>query len=320
MSSVALDAPGRIVGIKFRETFGFAFCHLVAALALLPWFFSWTGVVLLVLGSFVFGVVGINLTYHRLVAHRAFKCARWLECTLAVLGACSLQFSPAHWAAVHRRHHHHTDDEHDPHSPLRSFFWAHMGWLMARRADMKRRELLERYAKDLMRDPLYAWLERRNNWMRIGIACWIGFFVVGFAGAWLTGSSAADSAQFGLSLLVWGGALRTVVVWHSTWAVNSASHVWGYRNYETPDRSCNNIFVALVSGGEWHNNHHADPASARQGHKWWETDPAWVVIRAFMRLGWATEVNLPAPGLAARGNSAAAQAEPATGLAGASLE
>jgi sn-1 stearoyl-lipid 9-desaturase len=131
---------------------------------------------------------------------------------------------------------------------------------------------------------------------------------VGSAVAWLSGSSPADSVQFGLSLLVWGGAARTVMVWHSTWAVNSASHVWGYRNYETPDLSRNNVPVALITGGEWHNNHHADPGSARQGHKRGEFDLAWLIIRALMRLGLVSNVALPSPSLATKGQADAAAA------------
>jgi fatty-acid desaturase len=295
MSSVSLPDPRRIIRIKYKEAYGFLIGHLIAALALLPWFFSWSGVTLLILGAFFFGVVGINLTYHRLVSHRAFSCPRWFECTLAIIGVCNLQFSPAHWAAVHRRHHHHTDDDYDPHSPLRGFVWAHMGWLVTKTEDMARRSLLERYAKDLMRDPLYSWLDRRNNWLRIGLLLWLGYFVVGFAALSLSGTGIADSIQFGLSLMVWGAALRTVVTWHSTWLVNSASHMWGYRNYETPDRSRNNLFVSLLVGGEWHNNHHADPGSARQGHKWWEIDLAWLLICLFARLGLVTKVALPSP-------------------------
>ena len=86
--------------------YAFAVIHLLAALAFLPWFFSWTGVVLLVAGAYVFGVLGINISYHRLLTHRSFTCPRWLEYSFAFLAACSLQDSPPHWVAVHRRHHH----------------------------------------------------------------------------------------------------------------------------------------------------------------------------------------------------------------------
>ena len=96
--------------------------------------------------------------------------------------------------------------------------------------------------------------------------------------------------------LVSGAALRTVAVWHITWSVNSVSHVWGYRNYETPDVSRNNALIALVTGGEgWHNNHHADSRSARHGHKWWEIDQTWLLIRVLMLLGLARNVAVPSP-------------------------
>jgi stearoyl-CoA desaturase (delta-9 desaturase) len=100
---------------------GFIIGHALAALACLPWFFSWTGVMLLGVGIIVFGVLGLNLGFHRLITHRSFSCPRWLERTFAVVGTCSLQFSPALWVAVHRRHHHFADDDQDPHSPLRGF-------------------------------------------------------------------------------------------------------------------------------------------------------------------------------------------------------
>jgi stearoyl-CoA desaturase (delta-9 desaturase) len=105
--------------------------------------------------------------------------------------------------------------------------------------------------------------------------------------------------RFGASLFVWGAALRTVVVWHITWSINSVTHIWGYRNYETSDASRNHALTAWLSSGEgWHNNHHADPRSARHGHKWWEIDTTWMVIRLLMLLGLAEKVVLPSPALA----------------------
>ena len=82
------------------------------------------------------------------------------------------------------------------------------------------------------------------------------------------------------------------------------THIWGYRNYETPDHSRNNAIIGLLTGGEgWHNNHHADPTSARHGHTWWEFDFAWQAIRLLMWLGLATKVSLPSPNLAAKFNT-----------------
>jgi stearoyl-CoA desaturase (delta-9 desaturase) len=69
------------------------------------------------------------------------------------------------------------------------------------------------------------------------------------------------------------------------------THVWGYRNYETRDVSRNNVFIALLSSGEgWHNNHHADPRSARHGHTRGEIDITWMIIRLLMLFGLAKNV------------------------------
>src|SRR6185503_17069257 len=119
------------------------------------------------------------------------------------------------------------------------------------------------------------------------------FYLAGFAaGAYTTGLAAG--ARFGASLVVWGVVVRTVVVWHITWSINSVTHLWGYRSYETGENSRNNWIVALVSNGEgWHNNHHADQRSAAHGHHWWEFDLTWLTIRFLEAIGLAREVSRP---------------------------
>ncbi len=284
--------------VKADAMVGFTLCHLIAILAFFPYFFSWSGVVLLAIGVNLFGVMGLNIGFHRLLTHRGFACPLWFERTLAILGTCSLEFSPALWVAVHRRHHHHSDDEADPHSPLKGFFWAHFGWLLTRTGDMKSKPLLERYAKDLMRDPLYAWLEQRKHWILVSFAVWGLLFVAGCITALISGASSAEALQLALSWVVWGGAVRTVVVWHITWSVNSVAHVWGYQSYGTGDRSRNNFLVGFWAAGEgWHNNHHADPTSARHGHAWWEFDFSFLLIRLFEKIGLVWNVALPSPSL-----------------------
>jgi stearoyl-CoA desaturase (delta-9 desaturase) len=275
--------------------------HLVALLAFVPWFFSWTGVVLAVLGLYVFGTLGINLCYHRLLTHRGFVCPKWLEHAFALLGVCCVQETPARWVAVHRRHHQHADEQSDPHSPLVSFFWGHMGWVMVENRELSRLGIFERYAKDILRDRFYVWLERSHAWVWVVLLSWAAFFLGGFMSQLVGGAPAAEAAQFGASVLVWGVFVRTVAVWHITWSVNSVTHLWGYRNYATDEDSRNNILVGLISNGEgWHNNHHADPRSAKHGHRWWEFDVTWLTIRLLAALGLAQRVATPSPHLATR--------------------
>jgi stearoyl-CoA desaturase (delta-9 desaturase) len=301
-------ATGTVRRIDWLNVVGIGFYHLAALLALLPWFFSWTGVVLCVLGTYVFGTLGISLCYHRLLTHRGFLCPKWLEHSLAVIAVCAFQDTPARWVAVHRRHHEHTDEPPDPHSPIVSFLWAHVGWLLVIRDDLERMQIYSRYARDIVRDPFYRRLDRAAFYLGTILLSWLVFFAAGFAAVLLGGGSAGEAARFGSSLLVWGVFLRTVIVWHTTWSVNSVTHLWGYRNYETGEESTNNVIVGLISNGEgWHNNHHADPRSARHGHEWWEFDLTYLTIRFLGLLGLASgiaepnEHRLAARRLAARG-------------------
>jgi len=285
---------GRAYQLDWINVIGIGFYHLAAMLAFSSWFFSWTGVVLMLLGTYVFGTLGINVFYHRFLTHKGFQCPKWLEYTLAILAVCSFQDTPARWVAIHRRHHEHADDEPDPHTPLRSFLWAHVGWILVKSPDLSPYEIFSRYAKDILRDPFYRRLEKRIIYIGVIYASWLVFFGAGFGWTLLAGGSSGEAAQFGLSLLVWGVFVRTVLVWHITWSVNSVTHMWGYRNYETDEESRNNIVVGLLSMGEgWHNNHHADPRSARHGHLWWELDVSYLTIRLFGLLGLARRITEP---------------------------
>lgn len=268
--------------------------HALALLALLPWFFSWTGVVLTLAGTYVFGCLGINLCYHRLLTHRGLVCPKWLEYSFAVLGLCCAQDTPARWVAVHRRHHEHSDQRDDPHSPLVNFLWGHVGWMLVENRDLARLGIYDRYAKDILRDPFYRRLERTLLYPHIVLASWAVFFLGGFVAGLLGGGTFVEAVQFGASLLVWGVFVRTVLVWHITWSVNSLSHLWGYRTYETGEDSRNNWFVAVITSGEgWHNNHHADPRSASHGHGGREIDLIFAFVRLLEWMGLAKNVWRP---------------------------
>jgi len=291
-----LMLPAGVVPFQLNWPYilGIGAYHIAALLAFMPGYFSWSGLLLAVLGTHLCGLFGINLCYHRLLTHRGLKCPKWLEHAMVIIAMSCLQDTPARWVAVHRRHHQFADRRPDPHSPLASFFWAHMGWILVNQPELSRLGIYDRYARDILRDRFYVALER-NHWL-----IWINlgqlplFFGAGFAVAWLSGEPPAAAAQTGLSIMMFGVFVRTVLVWHITWAVNSVTHLWGYRNYETDEDSRNNIMVGLIANGEgWHNNHHADPRSARHGHRWWEIDNTYLTIRFLMWLGLASDVVTP---------------------------
>lgn len=277
--------------IRWAYTLSIAAIHLLALLAFVPWLFSWTGFAACLLGLYIFGTLGVNVCFHRLLTHRSFACSKGLERTLAILGVCCLQEGPARWVAIHRQHHQHSDERPDPHSPLVAFIWGHIGWLLVGNSKTDTMHLYHSYARDLMSQPFYMRMERSLNWMWVYIA----HAGVIAAAALLIGRLMLPdwtaALQLAASVVVWGVLVRTVLVWHITWSVNSLSHLFGYKSHDTGENSRNNWFVALISNGEgWHNNHHHDQRSAAHGHKWYELDVSYLTILTLEKVGLATKV------------------------------
>lgn len=291
---LSVPEPALPVKIAWGYLISITSIHLLSLLAFNSWYFSWTGVALVPIGIFIYGLLGITLGYHRLLTHQGLVVPKWLERTFATFGVLSLEDTPARWVAIHRMHHKHSDERDDPHTPLVNFFWSHVGWLLIEHREHSTVLFYEKYARDILRDRYYLWLERKLAWFWVYAVHVVAYYVVGFVAGWLMTGDVMQSVQFGSSIVVWGVFVRTVVVWNGSWTVNSLTHVFGYRNYETKDKSKNFWPVAIWAHGEgWHNNHHADQRSAVHGHKWWEFDPTYNVIRVLMMLGLAKEVILP---------------------------
>lgn len=279
--------------VRWDYTVVFALVHAAALLIFVPYFFSWTGVLVFAIGVFLFGVMGVNIGLHRLLSHRSFRTPKWFERTLATLAMCSAQETPAHWVAWHRKHHVHSDQPADPHTPRMGIFWSHMDWLLHDHQNaVSLYGLYDKYARDIISDPYYRWIEKlpiaagffyvAHSFVYAAIAAGLGYGMYGWN---------AEGLQLAASVFVWGVPARTVYVWHITWSVNSLTHLIGYRNYETTDDSRNSWFVALITMGEgWHNNHHSDPSSASVQHKWYELDPIYHLIRLMSVVGLASRV------------------------------
>jgi stearoyl-CoA desaturase (delta-9 desaturase) len=232
--------------------------------------------------------LGVTVGFHRLFTHRSFQTSPTMRGILAILGSAAIEGPVISWVADHRKHHAYADIEGDPHSPhvghghgwsgaLRGLLHAHMGWLFIHTHRGRR----TRYAPDLLEDPVVSWVDKT-------FLVWaLGGLVMAFALGWLFGGRLRD----GFTGLLWGGAVRMLVLHHVTYSINSLCHFFGRQRFRTGDESRNLAWLAPLSFGEaWHNNHHAFPTSAGHGLGRREVDPSALVIRGLERLGLAWNV------------------------------
>jgi stearoyl-CoA desaturase (delta-9 desaturase) len=224
--------------------------------------------------SRMFAVTGF---YHRYLSHRSYKTSRWFQFVFAVLGNSSTQKGPLWWAAHHRHHHQYSDEDADVHSPTkRGLLYAHVGWIFDRANSKTRLRLVP----DLAKFPELRVLDRFDALIPILLGtCCFGLGV-------LLEATAPSLGTSGLQMLVWGFFVSTVALAHSTFTINSLSHLFGRRRFRTPDTSRNNLALALLTLGEgWHNNHHFYPTSTRQGFYWWEVDLTYYGLCCLSKLG-----------------------------------
>jgi stearoyl-CoA desaturase (delta-9 desaturase) len=237
---------------------------LVHALPLLVFVTGVTTTSLVLFAVTYFGrMFFVTSTYHRYLAHRAFRLGRAAQFVFVFGALTAAQKGPLWWAGHHRSHHKYSDTTRDIHSPRDGFWWSHVGWILSDRYN----ETPYDDIKDFAKYPELRWLNKHD---------WIGPWTLAVA-CWLIG---------GWSGLVVGFFASTVLLWHTTFIVNSLAHVFGHRRYETEDTSRNSLLIALVTGGEgWHNNHHRYQSSARQGFRWWQIDTTYYVLWLLARVG-----------------------------------
>jgi len=259
-------------GLNFFTALILAVLHVGAVAAL--FMFSWKNLAVAAVLYYICVGLGISMGYHRLHTHRSYKVPRALEYFFAICGSMTLEGGPIFWVATHRIHHQLSDLPGDPHSPRDGAFWSHMGWILFGATNHNNTRMMGKYAPDLMKHKFYVWLNN-YHWVPVTLLA----FALGAIGGW--------------SMVMWGIALRIVAGLHATWLVNSATHMFGARRFNTRDDSRNSWWVALISFGEgWHNNHHAYPTSARHGLAWYEFDPSWLLIKALKACGVARAVKI----------------------------
>ncbi len=241
--------------------------------------------------------LGITVGYHRLLTHKSFDVPNWARVGWAIAGSLAVQGSCIDWVATHRRHHAYSDELGDPHSPhlaaadgvkgiLRGLYHAHLGWMFVPDATQA-----ETWAPDLLENEGLVKVNKAFPWLIV--ATFVLPAIIG--GLWSMSLMGAVTAA------IWAGLLRMALLHHVTWSINSICHFYGTRPFASRDEARNNPWLALLSFGEsWHNAHHAFPASARHGLRWWEFDASWITIKLMSWVGIARNVKLPSPNQLAR--------------------
>jgi stearoyl-CoA desaturase (delta-9 desaturase) len=247
--------------VNWKTSIPFIFVHFLPLLAFVT---GVTQTALILLAVTYFGrMFFITAGYHRYFSHRSYRMNRVAQFVFAFGGLTCAQKGPLWWASNHRNHHKFSDTDRDIHSPRKGFWWSHVGWILCDKYNETNVEQI----KDFAQYPEIRWLDKLN-WIgpwSLGVAC---FLIGGWSG------------------LVVGFFLSTVLLWHSTFLVNSLAHVMGRRPYKTEDTSKNSLIIALITAGEgWHNNHHRYQSSARQGFRWWQIDTTYYVLWALARVG-----------------------------------
>lgn len=262
---------------QFR-TWPFIAVHLVAIGGVIYSGWSWSGFALAI-SLYYARMFFVTAGYHRYFSHRSFKTSRFFQFILALGGSCTIQKGPLWWAANHRHHHRSSDQENDIHSPVvNGFWWSHLGWVLVE--DYQHTEWDD--IRDMAKYPELRWLNRYDLVPVVAMAVTLQVF-------------------WGWHALLWGFFVSSTLLWHGTFTINSLSHVFGSRRYDTGDASRNNWFLAIVTMGEgWHNNHHHYMNSANQGFFWWEIDMSYTILRFLALFGIVWDLRKPPEHIVAR--------------------
>jgi stearoyl-CoA desaturase (delta-9 desaturase) len=219
----------------------------------------WQEIAMLFIGWFFAGT-GITIGYHRLFAHRTFKTYPIIEWFYMLTGSMALQNSILKWCSDHRRHHKKLDTKDDPYSIKEGFFHAHIGWII------KKGDNNYSHVSDLERKSAVKFQEK-YYW---SLALFLSFvlpMIIGYSYGRPIGG------------LLWGGILRTTLVHHFTFFINSLCHYLGNRNYDPSTSARDSWIMAFLTFGEgYHNYHHKFQWDYRNGIKWYNFDPSkWII-------------------------------------------
>lgn len=251
---------------KYNNT-AFKIYHVTATMALiiLILYGTWSQWLICAIAYTVYMLIG-TVILHRYLSHRSFECPTWFLWIGTIISALGVGGPAVTWVAIHRSHHHTVETEQDPHSPwfksLKSQFYPKLF--------LHSPPTILRYVKDLRSVPFHV--NVFQYYWAINLA-----FVVFIA------------LLFGWFAVIYVYLVPTLLKSYAGSLSNIVCHKWGYRLYDTPDKSTNNFWMFFLTFGEaWHNTHHAFPTDSKCSRKWWELDPQYWLIRTVQFIGGTT--------------------------------
>ena len=182
--------------------------------------------------------IGQDIGYHRYYTHRTFTCTWYVEsfiwfCTfISCISDSLIGYVQTH------RYHHKTADTVDDFHPVAINPW--LAWFGHAKVDCKNISV-----DDLSNIKFHKFMQRhlyKIYFTFLLIVMYVNLYIAFY-------------------FLI----LPSALVQHATSATNVFCHLYGYRNFNTPDNSRNNTFINIITGGTGlHNNHHANPSAYNQ--------------------------------------------------------
>ena len=271
---------------ELKSEIGFALFHLS------PVLIFWTGATafdwFVCIFLYFFRMFFITGGYHRYFSYKIFKTTRFFKITISFFADTSVQKDTLWRLTHHGTHHKYSDTTEDPYSSkIYGFWYSHIGWIRGSDFKETRFELIKDYSKF----PELRWLNK--HYLIPPLILMLSVYVIG--GYVNAGGNLQEMPVAGLSTLVTGFFLSTVILFHCTFSINSLMHMIGKPRYERKDESKNSLILALVTLREgWHNKHHYYQSSVRQGFFWRKIDLTFYLLKILSWLGIAWDLR-PVP-------------------------
>jgi stearoyl-CoA desaturase (delta-9 desaturase) len=205
--------------------------------------------------AYLFRLFFVAAGNHRYFSHKSFYLNRFFQFIFGIGSTLAMHNSIFWWASKHRLHHKFTDQELDPHSSKKGFYWSHIGWVIH-----DNNVINEDSIKDLTKYKELVFLNTYHRQINFAFVALILVFL---------------GVQFFFAVY----CFSLVLSWSTMFAINSLGHKVGYKNFKTKDNSTNIFAFSFLSLGEGlHNNHHAQPFNPNNRVRWFEIDITFIIL------------------------------------------